>query len=145
VFSYELLSSIRLGDRRRHCRHSGQRSGSLGCASALLGLAILPATPRTPPIPATVKSVAIVAILFSAAFALFGVFSGVGLLCLKNWARISALICAAIITFFGALMWLVLFNRPNIREQFLGIAVASTRKTPQKQRCPLPIAVLPGL
>jgi hypothetical protein len=74
----------------------------LGCAFALIGIAMLSSAKPPEALPASVKSIAMAVMLFFMAVAVFGVFSGIGLLRLKNWARISALVWAGITVFFSA-------------------------------------------
>jgi len=74
-----------------------------GCAMAWVGITMLPSTPSAPQLPPSVKSAAAAAMLFFLAVAVFGVFTGVGILRLKNWARISAMIWAALVAIFGSL------------------------------------------
>ena len=78
----------------------------LGLGLGLMGMYMTPVAttrPEAPPIPPfalTAATIIFVAMFFVAAF---GIFTGIGLLQLKNWARISALVWAGISTFFSAL------------------------------------------
>lgn len=87
----------------------------LGCGLALIGIALIPATPTASQLPASIKSMAEAMFLFFLAIAVFGVFTGVGVVRLKNWARISALVWAGITTCFSALLILstLLMPFPN--------------------------------
>ncbi len=157
----------------------------LGIALGLIGIALIPSTSAVHQMPAAVRSMTMAMLALFLGVAVFGVFTGVGLIRLKNWARISAMIWAGITAVFGSLIllftlfmpipsapggqpaavavvkvflfvfyavpvvigiwWLILFNRPNIRAQFSGLAPGSsvTEET-AKPRCPLPVAVIAG-
>jgi uncharacterized membrane protein len=78
----------------------------LGAAFGLLGLALLPSTPSAQQFPPTVRSMAMVAIIMWLAIAVFEVITGIGILRLKYWARISAIVWAGV---SGGLSWLCLF------------------------------------
>jgi hypothetical protein len=66
---------------------------------ALLGLVatlIAPLLSARSPTPAFAQTIAVATMIFFLAVAVFGIFTGVGLLRLRNWARISALVWAGI-------------------------------------------------
>ena len=122
---------------------------------------------------------------FMICLSLFGIASGIGLLYLRKWARISILTWGGLSVFFCligmlfiALMplspnpnapelnpeslpsfrlilflvygaplligvwWLILFNRPSVKAQFIGSAPPADPSVPPKPACPPPIAVL---
>ncbi len=72
----------------------------LSVAVGLMGLYL---TPAQKDVPVFASSVA--AVMFGVMFfvAIFGIFTGIGLLRLKNWARLSALVWAGITVFFCSL------------------------------------------
>ncbi|HEY4979470.1 MAG TPA: hypothetical protein VII25_09920 [Candidatus Acidoferrum sp.] len=78
----------------------GSLLAMLSMAVALMGLYL---TPAQRDVPAFASSAAAVMFGFLFFVALFGVFTGIGLLRLKNWARISALIWAGVTVFFSSL------------------------------------------
>ena len=63
-------------------------------------------------IPAYVKSIAFVSLLLFLGVAVFGVFTGIGLIRLKNWARISILAFSGITAFFGGTVLAFLLVMP---------------------------------
>jgi hypothetical protein len=163
----------------------------LGAVLGLFGMTMLPSTPSAGQLPSGIQTMATVVLVVWLAVAVFGITTGVGILRLKNWARISALAWAAIsaglcsiILLFSMIMplpapngphpistttlrmfiilfysipvvvgiwWLILFNRPRVRAEFLdttsaeqapiiaGIVPAVSAAAP---RCPLPIAII---
>ena len=68
----------------------------LGAILGLFGLTMLPSTPEVRQLPAGFQAVATVLLVVWLAVAVFGVATGVGILRLKNWARISALVWAGL-------------------------------------------------
>jgi uncharacterized membrane protein (DUF2068 family) len=156
-------------------------------------MTMLPSTPSAGQLPPGVQTMATVVLVVWLAVAVFGIATGVGVLRLKNWARVSALVWAAIsaglcfiILLFSMVMplptpsgqhpisttalrifiilfysipvvvgiwWLILFNRPRVRTEFLGTAPAEQTPiaagivpavAPAAPRCPLPIAIIAG-
>src|SRR2546421_1970833 len=81
----------------------------LGVMFALLGFLLMPATsssdgvPPTVAVPAAARTMGEVVAIFFLALAIFGIFAGVGLLRLKEWARVSTLIWSGITVFFCGL------------------------------------------
>jgi uncharacterized membrane protein (DUF2068 family) len=72
----------------------------------LMGLYLTPAIktrPDTPPIPPFAQSAATIMFVVMFFIAVVGIFTGIGLFQLKNWARMAALIWAGITTFFSAI------------------------------------------
>lgn len=74
--------------------------------AAIAGMSMLPQASGSPEIPPNVKSMAVVMMLLFAGLAGFGIFTSVGVLHLKNWARISMLVWGGVM---AALSTLVLF------------------------------------
>jgi hypothetical protein len=68
----------------------------LGTALGIFGMSMLPSTPGARQLPAGFQTMATVVLVVWLGIAVFGVATGVGILRLKNWARISALAWAAI-------------------------------------------------
>ncbi|MGA2812312.1 MAG: hypothetical protein ABSG16_12985 [Candidatus Acidiferrum sp.] len=73
----------------------------LGLGISLFGLA-LAGSRSTPEIPTLVRTAMLTMVLVFLGVAIFGVVTGVALIRLRNWARISALIFAGSSAFFGA-------------------------------------------
>jgi hypothetical protein len=71
----------------------------LGLSLGLFGLLIAPMPPNAQ-MPAGMRVISLAMLLFFMACAVFGIVTGVGLLHLKNWARISALAWSGITVFF---------------------------------------------
>jgi len=153
--------------------------------ATVAGMGMLPQPSGSPEIPPNVKSMAVAMMVVFAGLAVFGIFTGVGVLHLKNWARISMLIWGGVMAAFCSLAllfatfvplpggpaaspmgvpflrlvlivmygtplligvwWLVLFNQPAIKAQFLAVPPADGQlATPPRPRCPLPLAILAG-
>ena len=64
----------------------------LMAAAAIAGISLMPQESASPPMPPFVKSTAVAILLFLAVLAIFGIFTSVGVLHLKKWARVSMLI-----------------------------------------------------
>lgn len=76
----------------------------LGCGLGLIGTTMLPTTsPNGAELPSTVKAMAAAVMFFFLAIAVFGVFTGAGILRLKNWARISAMVWAGFTACLGSI------------------------------------------
>jgi hypothetical protein len=73
----------------------------LGLGFSLFGLALVASQP-TPGLPPFVRTGMVMMVVLLLGVAIFGVVTGVGLILLRNWARISALIFAGISAFLGA-------------------------------------------
>ena len=69
----------------------------------VVGMSMLPPASAGPPMPPFVKSTAIAIMIFTAGLAIFGIFTSVGVLHLKNWARISMLIWGGVMAAFCGL------------------------------------------
>jgi uncharacterized membrane protein (DUF2068 family) len=68
----------------------------LGAALGLFGMTMLPSSPSASQLPAGFQTMATVVLVVWLAVSVFGIATGVGILRLKNWARITALVWAAI-------------------------------------------------
>jgi hypothetical protein len=88
----------------------------LGAAMGLMGMLLAPLSRANPPLPPFARAIAEGTIAFIMALGIFGLFSGVGLLRLKNWARIATLVWAGITVVFSAL---VLIGLRSCRFQLL--------------------------
>src|SRR5271165_1844532 len=133
--------------------------GLLSAVTAIVGMILLPQSPNSAGIPPFAKSMVIAMMVLFACLAIFGIFTSVSVLRLKNWARISMLVWGGIMTGFCGLAliimafvslpeppanapvqiqfvrilvsliygipvligiwWLILFNHPPIKSQFL--------------------------
>src|SRR5260370_1657321 len=71
--------------------------------AAIAGMSLMPPAGSSPPIPQSVKSTAVAMMVFLAGLAIFGIFTSVGVLHLKNWARVSILIWGALMSPFSFL------------------------------------------
>ncbi len=75
----------------------------LGCGFVLLGITMLPSSTAEGNLPASIKLMTVAVMLFFLALSVFGIITGAGILRLKNWARVTAVIWAGITTCFGSL------------------------------------------
>src|SRR5690349_4583250 len=75
----------------------------LGCSMALFSLLLFKLPANNPEIPSSVKTAMVVMQGFMIALSLFGIATGIGLLYLRKWARISILIWGGFFAFFGVL------------------------------------------
>jgi hypothetical protein len=78
----------------------------IGVLMGLAGLLLVPSLGGAPQIPFFARTLAIVMMCAFLGVAVFGIFAGVGLLRLKNWARIATLVWAGIAAPFSALILL---------------------------------------
>lgn len=67
-----------------------------------LGISLTTMPSDIPPLPPVVRTAALITLGVLASVSLFGIATGIGLLYLRNWARISILIWGALSVFFGA-------------------------------------------
>lgn len=81
-------------------------------AFTLAALYLVPFPPTVPTMPSYVRSIAAFGLLFFLVLSVFGIFTGVGLIRLKNWARISILVFSGFTVFFGGIALLVLMAIP---------------------------------
>jgi hypothetical protein len=65
-----------------------------------------------PVIPSVVKSITTVSMLIFLGIAVFGVFTGIGMMRLRNWERISILVFSGLIVLFGGIALLLLMAIP---------------------------------
>jgi hypothetical protein len=79
----------------------GSAFAILAIAFSLMALYLLPLPATAPVMPSYVKSIGTVSMLIFLGIAVFGVFTGIGLIRLRNWARISVLIFSGLTVFFG--------------------------------------------
>jgi hypothetical protein len=70
---------------------------------AVVGLNLMPTEGATQPLPPFAKSMAVMMMLFLAGLAIFGLFTSVGVLHLKKWARISMLVWGGVMAAFSGL------------------------------------------
>lgn len=75
----------------------------LCCAFASLGVFMMGRIPSNPPRPHFFAPMVAMMLLFVVALALFGIFTGIGLIRLRRWALTSILIWSGIIVFFSAI------------------------------------------
>jgi hypothetical protein len=71
--------------------------------AAIAGMSLMPPASASPPMPPFVKSTAVAIMIFLAGLAIFGIFTSVGVLHLKNWARVSMLIWGGVMAAFCGL------------------------------------------
>lgn len=68
----------------------------LGSCLVVLAILVTPTSQTGPQLPSFARNLTVGAIAFFIGLAIFGIFTGVGVLRLKNWARISALVWSGI-------------------------------------------------
>jgi hypothetical protein len=90
----------------------GSAFAILVSAFTLAALYLIPLRPTAPVTPSYVRSIASVSMLIFLGIAVFGIFTGIGLIRLRNWARISILIFSGLTVFFGGTALLVLLAIP---------------------------------
>jgi hypothetical protein len=90
----------------------GSAFAILVSAFTLAALYLIPLPPTAPVTPSYVRSIASVSMLIFLGIAVFGIFTGIGLIRLRNWARISILIFSGLTVFFGGTALLVLVAIP---------------------------------
>lgn len=90
----------------------GSAFAILGNAFTLVALYLIPLPATAPVTPSFVKSIATVSMLIFLGIAVFGVFTGIGVIGLKNWARISILIFSGLTVFFGGALLFFLLATP---------------------------------
>jgi hypothetical protein len=84
----------------------------LGALLTAAAIVFIPVPSNGPALPDSLRYVTAGIMVFVVGLAVFGVFTGVGLLRLKNWARISALIWAGFAVVFGGLAMVFGFLMP---------------------------------
>jgi hypothetical protein len=90
----------------------GSAFAILASAFTLAALNLIPLPPTAPVTPSYVGSIANVSMLIFLGIAVFGIFTGIGLIQLRNWARISILVFSGLTVFFGGTALLVLLAIP---------------------------------
>jgi hypothetical protein len=90
----------------------GSAFAVLGVLMGVFGLLLVSRLPQGPALPAGVLPVATAMMIGFLALAVLGIFTGIGLLRLRNWARISALVWAGISAPCCALVLLVFMLIP---------------------------------
>jgi len=85
----------------------------VGCSFAFLGTLLFPSPHVTPPLPPPVRAVMMVMWGVMMAVSVFGIITGIGLLRLRNWARISVLIWGGLCVFFGGIGIPIAFLLPT--------------------------------
>jgi hypothetical protein len=104
---------------------------ALGTGLSFFAFSVLPNADKSAQAIAAVRPVMQGMMLFFLALAILGIFTGVSLIRLKNWARITTLIWAGVMSFFSALVVLVFMfvpipvaaNQPPEMAHFTRIAV----------------------
>jgi len=88
--------------------------GILTALIAVAGVSVM-APPNTAGLPPFAKSLSIVMMVLFCCVAIFGIFTGIGVLKLKSWARISMLVWGGVMVFFCgmALMFLLFVPLPE--------------------------------
>ncbi len=94
---------------------------------------VLPTSQAASPMPSSARTMAVGTVAFFFGLAIFGVFTGIGVLRLKNWARISALvwsgitaaICAPILAFLVLIPFPTLPNAPSPADVAVFVRVAA--------------------
>jgi hypothetical protein len=72
-------------------------------AVSIAGLSLMPPEGAAQPLPPFAKSMAVMMVLFLAGLAIFGLFTSIGVLHLKKWARISMLVWGGVMAAFSGL------------------------------------------
>ena len=85
----------------------------LTCSFTFLGMSLVPLSERTAPLPPSFQTAMLVGLAAMCALSIFGIFTGVGLIRLRNWARISILVWGGLCVFFGGIGVLVAFLMPQ--------------------------------
>lgn len=84
----------------------------LGQFFAVFGMFLVNTVPTGQSLPASVKTLTFAVLFLFVGIGVFGIFTGIGILRLKNWARISILIWSGITVFFVSFMLLFLLVMP---------------------------------
>src|SRR6202035_4629467 len=77
-----------------------------GLLLAILGVLLVP-TPENTQVHGAIHALTMFLLILFLACAVFGIFTGVGLLRLRNWARISAMVGSGIVLFFCTFLLLI--------------------------------------
>lgn len=84
----------------------------LSTSIAFLGFSLGKLPDTSPELPPSVRTVMLVMTAFMICLSIFGIATGIGLIFLKNWARISVLIWGGLSVFFGVLGIPIAFLMP---------------------------------
>jgi hypothetical protein len=84
----------------------------LGCSVVFFALLLNPFPAHAPGIPPFIKTVTLATLSFMMCLSIFGVATGLGLLLLRKWARLSVLVWGGFSAFFGAFGIPVAFLMP---------------------------------
>jgi hypothetical protein len=115
----------------------GSALAILFCSLMVVGLAVLPSERR----PAPAESMLVFVGIFYLATAAWGIASGVGLLGLKEWARISTLIIGALLAFFCLLTMLFMLIMPLPQEPDVSPAAYAAFKAGFALVLAVPVAI----
>lgn len=74
----------------------------LGCSAVFFALLLNPFPANAPGIPLFMKTVTLATMGFMMCLSIFGIATGIGLILLRNWARLSVLVWGGFSVFFGA-------------------------------------------
>ena len=93
----------------------------LGCSFALLGMLLVPLPKGVVTLPHAIRTAMVVMMAVMMAVSIFGVVTGIALIRLRNWARISVLVWGGLCVFFGAIgipfaFWMPHFAPPSAPE-----------------------------
>ena len=87
----------------------------LGCSVAFFGMLSMKLPGNTPGLPPFAKTAMLVTQGFMMCLSLFGIATGIGLIYLRKWARVSILVWGGLSVFFGVfgilIAYLILFSR----------------------------------
>jgi hypothetical protein len=75
----------------------------VGCSIAFLGMLLIKLPSASPELPPSVRTLGLATEGFMICLSLFGIATGIGLIYLRKWARISILIWAGFCAFFGVI------------------------------------------
>lgn len=75
----------------------------LGCSVAFFGMLLNPFLPSAAEFPPVMRTLTLATMGFMMCLSAFGIATGIGLILLRNWARISVLIWGGFCVFFGGL------------------------------------------
>jgi hypothetical protein len=111
---------------------------ALGTAGACVIFLFAPMPASGPQLPTAAKSMMAGMMIFFFALAIFGIFTGVGLMRLKEWARITTLVWAGVTVFFSAVILLFAIfmpfpavpNQPAESAQLARVVLASFYEIP---------------
>jgi hypothetical protein len=85
----------------------------LSCSFAFFGILLFPLPAGTAALPPGLRTATLVILAIMVAVSVFGIVTGVGLILLRNWARISALVWGGLCVCFGGIGIPFAFLLPN--------------------------------